>query len=104
MYTLSTWRICLVSVVVDLLFQKPAKTVGDPFKAFFSWRSHRGIEDNQCIPFVLGDVTWVIGMQKSRMTKVHAKFLEKSPGYRGSRPIAPETRQNRGGPVYSLCS
>ena len=35
---------------------------------------------------------------------LHAKFLEKSPMYRGSQPFAPGTRWNHGGPIYSLRS
>ena len=70
MYTLSSWRSYLGSVVVDLLHQEPAKTLGDPFTAYFS-----------------GEVT-----QVSRMTNVQPKFLEKSRAYRGSRPSAPGTR------------
>ena len=65
MYTLSSWRSHLGSVGVDLLHQEPARTVGDPF-----------------IAYVPGEVT-----QVSRMTNVRSKFLEKSPGYRDSRPV-----------------
>ena len=69
-------------MAVDLLHQEPARTVGDPFAAY-----------------VPGEVT-----QVSRMTNVHPKFLEKSPRYRGSRPFAPRTRENRGRPIYGLSS
>ena len=57
MYTLSSWKSHLGSAKVNLLNQKPARTVWDPFTAY-----------------VLGEVT-----QLSRMTDVHPKFLEKSP-------------------------
>ena len=70
MYTLSTWKSRLVSVVVDLLYLEPARTVGDPFTAY--------------VPEEVNQV--------SRMTNVHPKFLEKSPGCCGCRPSAPETR------------
>ena len=70
MYTPSSWKSHLVIVAVDLLHQEPARTVGDPFNAY-----------------VLGEVT-----QVSRMANIHPKVLEKSPGYRGSRPSAAGTR------------
>ena len=70
MYTISSWRSHLAIVAVDLLHQKPARTVKDIFTAYVS-----------------GEVTRV-----SRMTNVHPKFLEKSPEYRGSRLSAPKTR------------
>ena len=59
MYTTSCWRKYLGIVVLDLLHQEPARTVGDPFKAY-----------------VPGEVT-----QVSRMSNVHPKFLEKSPRF-----------------------
>ena len=58
MYTLSSWRSHLGIVSVDLLYQEPARTVKDIFTAF-----------------VPGVVT-----QISRITNVHPKILEKSPG------------------------
>ena len=67
---------------VDLLHQEPARTMGNPFSAY-----------------VPGEVT-----QVSRMTDLHPKFLDKLPGYRGSRLSAPGTRLNRGGPIYSHVS
>ena len=63
MYTLSSWRNHLGIVAVDFLHQELARTVGDPFTAY-----------------VPGEVT-----QVSRMTNLHPKLLDKSPGYRGSR-------------------
>ena len=74
MYILSDCRSYLGIVAVDLLHQEPAETVGDPFKAY-----------------AFREVTEV-----SRMTNVHPKILEKSPGSRGSRPLAPGTRLNHG--------
>ena len=62
MYTLRSWRSHLGSVRVDFLHQEPARTVGDPFTAY--------------VPKAV--------TQKSRMTNVHLKFQEKSPGYRSS--------------------
>ena len=59
MYTLSSWRSRLVRVVVDLLHLEPARIVEDPFRAYVS-----------------GEVT-----QVSKITDVHPKFLQKSPGY-----------------------
>ena len=59
MYTLSSWRSRLVRVVVDLLHLEPVRIVEDPFRAYVS-----------------GEVT-----QVSKITDVHPKFLQKSPGY-----------------------
>ena len=70
MYTLCSWRSHLGIVAVDLLHQEPARTVGDPYTAY-----------------ILREVTHL-----SRMTNVDPKFLEESPGYRGSRLSVPETR------------
>ena len=58
MYTLSYWKSHLGIVEVDLLHQEPARTERDPFTAY-----------------VAIEVT-----QVSRMTILHPKFLEKSPG------------------------
>ena len=69
MYTLSSWRSHVGTVVVDLLHQEPARTVEDPSTAY-----------------VPGEVT-----QVPSMTNVHPKFLEKTQGYRGSRRSAPGT-------------
>ena len=68
-YTLSLWRSYLGSVRVELLHQETARNITDPFTAHVSEEV----------------------IQVSRMTKVHHKFLEKSPGCRGSRLFAPET-------------
>ena len=57
MYTPSSCRIHVGTVVVDLLHQEPARTVGDSFTAT-----------------VPGGVT-----QVSSMNNVHPKILEKSP-------------------------
>ena len=57
MYALSSWTSHIGSVAVDLLHQEPVRTDGDPFTAYAP-----------------GEVTFV-----SRMTDVHAMFLEKSP-------------------------
>ena len=57
MYTLSSWRSHLGVVAVDLLHQKPARTVGYQFEAYVS-----------------GEVDRV-----SRMTNVHPKYVEMSP-------------------------
>ena len=67
MYTLCSWRSHLGRVGVELLHQEPARTVEDPF--------------TDSVP---GEVTHVL-----RMTNVHPKFLEKLPGYCGSRPSTP---------------
>ena len=56
MYTTSCWRSYLGIVVLDLLHQEPARTVGDPVTAY-----------------VPEEVT-----QASKMTGVYPKFLEKS--------------------------
>ena len=69
LYTRSFWKSNLESVGVDLLHQKLARTVWDPFTAY-----------------VLGKGTHVL-----TMTNLHPKFLEKLPGYGGSRPSAPGT-------------
>ena len=82
MYGLSFWRSYLAIVLVEFLHREPARTVGDSFTAFVS-----------------GEVIQVL-----RMPNVFPKFLKKSPWYRGSRPSAPGTRYNRGGPIYSLSS
>ena len=76
MYTLSSWRSHLGIVAVDLLHHEPARTVGDPLTAYIS-----------------GKVTHV-----SRLTNVHPKFLEKSPGYRSFRPSAKEPARTLGEP------
>ena len=70
MYTLGSWKSNLGTVALDLLHQKPTRTMEDPFSAYVS-----------------GEV-----IQALWMTNVHPKFLEKSPGYRGSRLSAPGTR------------
>ena len=70
MYSLISWRSHLGCMGFYLLHHESARTVGDPFTA--------------CVP---AEVT-----QVSRMTNVHPKFLEKSTGFRGSRPFAPGTR------------
>ena len=70
MYTLSFWKSRLGSVGVNLLRQEAARTMQEPVTAS-----------------VPAEVT-----QVSRMTNIHPKFLGKSPGYRDSRPSAPETR------------
>ena len=70
MYILSPWRSHLGTVIIDLLYQEPARSVGDPFAVY-----------------VPGEVT-----QVSEITNVHPKFLQKSPGYRGNRPSSPGTR------------
>ena len=57
MYILSFWSRHLGSVVVDLLQQEHARTVGDPFTAY--------------VPAEVTDVSW--------MTKVHPKLQGKSP-------------------------
>ena len=57
MYTLSSWRSYLSIVAVDLLHQKPARTVRESFKAD-----------------VPEEVT-----QISSMTEVHPELPEKSP-------------------------
>ena len=77
-----SWGSLLVIVTVDLLHQKPARSVGDPFTAYVS-----------------GEVT-----QVSKMTNAYPYFQEKSPRYRGSRPFAAGTSYNRGGHLYSLSS
>ena len=58
MYILSTWRSYLDIVAFDFPYQEPAGTVDDSFTAYAS-----------------REVT-----QVSRMTNVHPKILEKSPG------------------------
>ena len=57
-------------MAVDLLHEEPTGTVVEPFSAY-----------------VPREVT-----QVSRITNVYPKFLEKLPGYRGSRPSALGTR------------
>ena len=54
-------------LAVDFSYQEPARTMEIPFTAYVS-----------------GEVT-----QVSRMTIVHPKFMENSPGNRGSRFSAP---------------
>ena len=58
MYTLTSWGSHLGIEAVDLLHQKPARTVKDTITAY-----------------VPGEVS-----QVSRMTNVHPMYLEKSPG------------------------
>ena len=82
MHTLCSWRSYLGIVAVDLLHQEPARTVGDPFAAY-----------------VPGEVT-----QVSRMSNVHPKFLEKSPRYRGNRPLHQKPARTVGDSFYGLSS
>ena len=94
MYTLRSWRSPLCNVAVDFLHQEPAITVGDPFAAYIPQAVIQVLK-----AYVPGEV-----IQVSRITNVNSKMLEKFPRYRGSRPFAPGTRLNRGGPIYSLFS
>ena len=55
MYTLNSWRNHLVIVAIDLLYEEPARTVGEPFTA---------------------NVTEKV-TQVSMITNVHPKILEK---------------------------
>ena len=98
MYNLSSWRRHLCNVVVNLLHQDPARTVGDPITAQVS-----------------GEVT-----QVSRMSTVYPKFQKKSPRYRGSpfctkNPLElrgshlklkflEKSPRYQGGPMYTLSS
>ena len=103
MYTLSSWRSHLGSVGVDFLYKEPAKTVADPFTAYYPGEVtedsrmanvqpkfhekylsivavdllHEAAVTTFGDPFttyVPGEVT-----QVPSMTNVHPKFLEKSP-------------------------
>ena len=107
---MSSWRSHLGIVAVDLLHQVPARTVEDPFIAYVpgevtqnifvtneDFPNHPRIDTlelfNWKIPGTMGHRYTAYVPRKvtqvSRMTDVHPKFPEKSPRYRGCRPVAP---------------
>ena len=115
-------------MVVKLMHQEPARTMGDPFTAYVPGEVTQVLRMTFVHPMILekspanrgsqlsapgtsyndGKSNYSVSYWKTHpgieVVQCTSKFLEKSREYRCNRPFAPGTRWNREGPIYSLSS